>query len=193
MSHLPLDPPVTPDQHYFTLTELRAEQDLPAVYTDEQVTPNRDLAEQVIEHACGAAFLPRRRAEQHTVSMSGRLYLMQPLIREIEAVNENGVDWPPEQVATLGTSLTGLQWAPGSVVTVTYTHGYDVAPFRIRRASMIATRIWTTKGPVDDRATQFAADGATVNLATPGVLGSVTGIPEVDAAISQYDRKALVG
>lgn len=192
-SYLPLDPPVTADQHYFTVDELRAEQDIPASYPDEAIEPNRDLAEQVIEHACGAAFIPRRRAETTTVGFSGRLYLLQPLVREIEAVSENGVDWTPEQVAGLHGSLLGTQWAPGTTVTVTYTHGYDSPPFRVRRAAMTATRIWTTKGPVDDRATQIAADGATVNLATPGLQGSVTGIPEVDAAISQYDRRALVG
>ena len=89
--------------------------------------------------------------------------------------------------------MLGVLWAPGTQVAVTYTHGYDLPPYRIRRAAMIATRVWTTKGPVDDRATQIAADGATINLATPGVLGSVTGIPEVDAAITQHDHRALVG
>lgn len=189
-SHLPLDPPATADEHYFTLAELRAEQDI-VPYGDSAIEPNRELAEQVIERACGVAFIPRRRIEVSTIGASGRIYLLQPKVRVIEAVND-GNDWTSEQVLALAGSLRGVQWAPGTQVTVTYTHGYDAPPLRIRRAAMLATRVWTTKGPVDDRATQIATDGATINLATPGVLGSVTGIPEVDAAIAQHDHRALV-
>ena len=97
-----------------------------------------------------------------------------------------------EEVLIANGVIVGIRWSPGQPLTVTYTHGYDTPPARIRRAAMIATRIWTTRGPVDDRATQIAADGATVNLATPGLPGSVTGIPEVDAAIRQHDRRALI-
>jgi hypothetical protein len=126
---------------------------------------------------------------------NGHVHLTQPLAREVEAVND-GTDWTAGQLAGLTIHngyAVGGSWTPGTLVTVTYTHGYDTPPLRIRRAAMIATRIWTTRGPVDDRATQIAADGATVNLSTPGVRGSVTGIPEVDAAISQHYWQVNIG
>lgn len=187
---LSLDPPVTTDAHYFTLDELRLEQDVPGTYPDSAIIPNQALVEEVIERACGAAFIPRRRVEQTVANTLGHIHLGMPLVREVEGITEpNGATWTPEQLAEIvihDGQVFGAHWTAGQIVTVTYTHGYDTPPLRIRRAAMIATRIWTTRGPVDDRATQIAADGATVNLATPGLFNAITGIPEVDAAINQH-------
>ena len=135
----------------------------------------------MIEHACGAAFIPRRRTETTTVGANGLIHLYMPLGREVEDITDSyGTVWI---TATSPTStivngyVHGLKWLPGEQLPVTYTHGYDTPPARIRRAAMIATRVWTTRGPVDDRATQIAADGATVNLATPGLQESSPGSP----------------
>ena len=193
----PIDPPVTDDAHYFTLAELRAEQDVPeATYPDAAVEPNRDLAEQVLEHACDVAFIPRRRSEVVNANPNGLVHLSMPQGREVESiVDQYGTTWEGEQLAdvVIGNGfIVGMRWTPGQIVTVTYTHGYETPPARVRRAAMIATRVWTERGPVDDRATQIAADGATINLATPGLLESVTGIPEVDATISLYNQSVLL-
>jgi hypothetical protein len=196
VSYLPTDPPVTADEHYFTLDEFYAEQDVPGNYPDSSVEPNRELAEQIIEQACEAAFIPRRRTEQTVAGTNGQIRLQMPHVRELEALTENGVAWTAGQLAGITVSngyLTGAWWTPGTPVTVTYTHGYDLPPARIRRAAMIATRIWTVRGPVDDRATQLAVEGATVNLATPGVLGALTGIPEVDTTIDAYSHRSYIG
>jgi hypothetical protein len=196
VTYEPLDPPVETDGHYFTADELRAEQGLNAdgitaeEATDEDIARNRDIAEAVIEQWTQVAFIPRRAVE---VVGPQPCKLSRPLVREIEAVAEkDGTAWTPEEIAAVvldGAWVTGL--LEGS--TVTYTHGYERPPARIRRAAMIATRIWTLRGPVDDRATQIAVDGATVNLATPGLLGSLTGIPEVDAAIVAHEHRSYVG
>jgi len=181
----PLDEPVYPGAHYFTLEELRAEQDIPeAQYPDDAVEPNRDLAEQVLEQSSGEAFLPRWRIERLRPLDSGHYRLAAPLVRGLAAVTVDGEPWTGA-VTLDGNYLTGVY---GDDVVVTYAHGYDFPPARVRRAAMIATRIWTTRGPVDDRATQLASDGATINLATPGQRGSVTGIPEVDAVIDSFWR-----
>ena len=196
VSYQPLDPPATDGAHYFTLEELRLEQDVPGSYPDSAVEPNQELAEQVIETACGAAFIPRRRVEITAADRRGVVHLSKPFGREVEQVTDTyGNTWDEaelEHVLINGGAITGISFAAGQPLTVTYTHGYETPPARVRRAAMIATRIWTTRGPVDDRATQIAADGATVNLATPGLAGSVTGIPEVDAAIRQHDRRTLI-
>jgi hypothetical protein len=196
VSFEPLDPPATDGAHYFTLEELRAEQDVPETYPDSAVIPNQELAEQVIEHACGAAFIPRRRTEITEADARGLVHLAKPFGRQVEQVtDEYGNVWGPtelEDVLIANGVLIGIRWAPRQPLTVTYTHGYDAAPARVRRAAMIATKVWTERGPVDDRATQIAADGATINLATPGLQGSVTGIPEVDATLRQYDRRTLI-
>lgn len=191
----PLDPPVEEGAHYFTLDELRAEQDIPAdQYPDAVVEPNRTLAEEVIEQACGCAFIPRRRWQNGRKTGAGWIRLNAPLVRVVEQIVVDGVAWTDEQLAGVqleGGYLLGAgvgAWSLPQRVAITYTHGYETPPARIRRAAMIATRVWTIKGPVDDRATQIAADGATVNLATPGLLGSITGIPEVDATIAMFAR-----
>lgn len=193
----PLDPPVIADAHYFSLEELRAEQDVPEdSFPDAQVEPIRALAEEVIENGAGVAFIPRRHIERISSGPTGILRLSRSLVREVEALDINGDTWTPEEIAdrlVVDSPYIGGLYAFHRPATITYTHGYDTPPARIRRAAMIATRIWTVRGPVDDRATQIAADGATVNLATPGVRGSLTGIPEVDAAIIDYQRGNYLG
>jgi len=189
-SYLPLDPPVTADAHYFSVEELRQEEVEVTEdrATDDQVKAMRDLVEETIEQAAGVAFLPRR-AEETLPPTSGRpVHLSRALVREVEQVSVNGDDWTAEEVAGLPVDHGWLIGLYAADAVVTYTHGYDQPPARIRRAAMTATRVWLLKGPVDDRATQLAVDGSTINLATPGLLGFITGIPEVDAAIRQYQR-----
>lgn len=187
----PIDPPVADEAHYFTVDELRSEEpDITADRADDAtVEAMRELVEEVIEHAAGVAFLPRRTVEELPVLTGGPARLSRPLVREVEEVSIDGEAWTPEEIADRLVVdhgwVLGL-WARRAVIT--YTHGYDSPPGRIRRAAMIATRIWVLKGPIDDRATQLAVDGSTVNLATPGLLGFITGIPEVDAAIKGYQR-----
>jgi hypothetical protein len=51
---------------------------------------------------------------------------------------------------------------------------------------MLLTKVWLIKGPLDDRLTSLSTDDGTFTLLTPGVRGSVFGIPEVDATLAQY-------
>lgn len=191
----PLDPPVNDGALYFSVEELRAEQDVPDSYDDPTIERNRALAVEVIENGAGVAFLPRRRIERVRPVSNGVVRLSRPYVRELEALDIDGDAWTPQEIADRltvdGPYVVGLA-AYGRRLTATYTYGYDRPPERIRRAAMIATRIWAMRGPIDDRATQVAADGATINLATPGVLGSITGIPEVDAAIRDYAYRGHV-
>jgi hypothetical protein len=189
--HEPLDPPVTDGEHYFTIDELRVEQGVPETDEagDEVVERARRLAEETIEHGTGRAFIPRLRTELVYGQPFGLTPLSKPAVREIISVTVNGQPWNADQLAMgfpLGRrNLYGL--AMGTEAVVVYSHGMDFPPRRIRRAAMIATRIWVQRGPVDDRATQLPTDtGGAVNLATPGMLGSIVGIPEVDAAIKSY-------
>jgi hypothetical protein len=192
---LPLDPPVKNGDHYFTLDDFRAETDLDDVEaTDEDVTRNRDLAEEVIEHATGIAWLPRRGSEM-VRSASGRVRLGRSAARDLEGLVYGTTTLDAAGLVGQGVWTDG-RWLLGYVgevpATLTYTYGFETPPLRIRRAAMTAARIWTLRGPVDDRATQIAADGATINLSTPGLQGSITGIPEVDATIRAYRNPATL-
>jgi hypothetical protein len=64
----------------------------------------------------------------------------------------------------------------------------------VKEAAMLWVRELLVKGPVTDRATQIPTeDGGVINLATPGLFGSTTGIPAVDEVISEYRHPAFVG
>jgi hypothetical protein len=187
----PLDPPVTPGQHYFTLDELRAERPDTADADDETLERQQTLAEELMEAATGIGFIPRTRIETVTSSTSGLLRLARPYVRRIAGVEEAGTAWTPERVGELWFENSYIVGVPGwgTTVTVTYEHGMDAPPERVRRAVMTATRIWALRGPVDERATQIGTDaGGTINLATPGLAGFITGIPEFDATIAFYRR-----
>ena len=192
---LALDPPVVTDDHYFTLEEFRAETDLDDVEaTDEDVERNRALAEEVLEHATGVAWLPRRAIESVRTD-TGRWRLQHSFVRELESMAYGETTLDPAALTEQGVSTNGrwlLGYYGGIPGELTYTYGFEAPPQRIRRAAMTAARIWTLRGPVDDRATQIAADGATINLSTPGVQGSITGIPEVDATIRAYRNQGTL-
>ena len=192
---LALDPPVATDAHYFDVDEFREETGLDEVEaSDDDIERNRALAEEVLEHATGVAWLPRRAIESVRTD-NGRWRLQHSFVRELEGMVYGETSLDAAALAGQGVSSDGrylIGYTGGIPGELTYTYGFEVPPLRIRRAAMTATRIWTLRGPVDDRATQIAADGATINLSTPGVQGSITGIPEVDATIRAYRNQGTL-
>jgi hypothetical protein len=185
----PLDPPVTPGHHYFTLDELREEREVSDTASDAVIERQRDLAEQVIEHGTGIAFIPRVRTDRVMSETTGLLRLSARFPRQILSVTDEGVAWANERIADAlsieNRYVLGFGW--GRRIVITYEHGMEEPPERIRRAAMIATSTWVNTGPIDTRATQVPTEaGGAINLATPGLLGFNTGIPEVDTAIKYY-------
>lgn len=184
---------------FFTTAELRAMDAAltdPAKFSDAQLELMRALVEQSLEDACDVAFEPRQSTgtpsrSAGAFSGDGSRWLSLPvhMLRSVTAVGHDG-----QALDLAGVKISGrLVWRydgwPLGVanLTVTYTHGYDAPPLRVKRAALILAKVWLLAGPVDDRATQFATvDGSTINLATPGVLGSTFGVPEVDAVVRQY-------
>lgn len=188
---------------YFTVAEFRARYpDLTIAngYTDAKITEYRDLAEQAFEHAAGVAFVPRQATTTVNNRSSTVALVLPPQLRTVTAGSVDGValtaselaDLVADPAGVLYRSTTSSGWTR-SKITVTYQHGYDAPPLRVKAAVMLLAKTWMVRGPVDDRATQIATDGATINLATPGVRGSWTGVPEVDATIDDYAVRAYVG
>jgi hypothetical protein len=74
-------------------------------------------------------------------------------------------------------------------VDMTYEYGMAVVPTPIKykalkRAKMLLVGQSST---IDERAlTMTLPDIGTVNLATPGVRGSETGVPDIDVVLSRY-------
>jgi hypothetical protein len=192
-------PPAPPPGAYFTTAELRAQDAAladPVRFPDAQLDAMRQLVEQSLEDACDVGFVPR--ASTATPSRTagpfggdGSRWLSLPvhMLRSVVSVTSDGQVLDLTGVAVRGHCLwlyDGWPWGVANL-TVTYSHGYDAPPLRVKRAALILAKVWLLEGPVDVRATQVSAgDGSTINLATPGVLGSTFGVPEVDAVVRQY-------
>jgi hypothetical protein len=185
---------------YFTSAELRAR--YPEVanttsYPEATITARRQEVEERLERLCDVAFTPRT-ATAELVSGDGgtRLEVKHTTPRAITSASDAGttVDLTGVLVAD-GTFYLPAGWNVGvSNLTVTYTHGYDSPPPAVKEAAMLWVRELLVKGPVTDRATQIPTeDGGVINLATPGLFGSTTGIPAVDEVISEYRLQAFVG
>lgn len=184
---------------YYTPGELRGRySDLAdrARWPDAELEENRQLVEESLERAARVAFEPRSATQ--TLSGHGHAYLraMWPRLRRVLTAEVDGVALDPGATRVDGCYLVlAAGWPEGVAnVRVTYEHGYDEPPRRLRRAALILAKNWLIRGPIDDRATQvLGVEGGVINLATPGVFGSVFGLPEVDAVIADLREDPPTG
>jgi hypothetical protein len=193
--------------HACSLAEIRARSQAltnTTNYPDSKLIAARNLAEQAFEDVANVAFVPRYALE--SVDGRGTTFLM-VTHRKVQVVRSASIAYYGYPATVLTTDdlaavrVTGLrrlqwtsQWSPGyRNVTVGYEHGYDRAPLRVAQAVALLAKNWLLTGPIDDRALQLAADGATMSLLTPGVRGSHFGIPEVDQALKDYGYPDGVG
>jgi len=177
---------------YFTTAELRAEEtDLADAerYTDALVTRARELAEQSFEDAAGVAFVSRVEAGE-VLSGPGAPYLFvaRNRVRSVTSATDSGVVLALASVRPF--ALRGLYrpegWPAGvSNLVLTYEHGYDPPPKRVRAAVMTLTKLRLIEGPTDERVLRQSTGERETIYARPGRYGTF-GIPEVDAALEQY-------
>lgn len=193
--------PVAPGTPYFTAAEFRDrydDQDLGATVTDDEIAEARDVAEQILEDACGVAFVPRTTTETLYPNVATTaLRVSRRELRDVtSAIDEDGdaIDLTDHRLNGAWVHLDqGWATTISSPVTVTYVHGMDAPPARVKRAAMILARNHLVEDLVTDRRMSEFTDVGVVRLATPGVAGSITGIPEVDATIHLYRRKSYIG
>jgi hypothetical protein len=175
----------------------------PGVKTDQEIEDARALAEEAFEHACEVAFVPRTVTDEKVSGIgSGSLVLQWPRIRSVTAVSVDGTAFTSDQLALLqfgAGSVVSYGWrTPGwfcrgiGNVTVSYEHGYDSPPLRVKQAVMMLTREWLVQGPVSDRRTSLPTEaGGNIGLSLPGP-DAPFGIPEVDEAYRQYNERTYV-
>lgn len=181
---------------YFTVAELRAAvPDLadPVKYPDVFLDQERIDAEEALEEECHRAFEVRELVET-VVAGAGHIRVSKPDPRELVALTVDGTVLTQDQWASAKRGwgrISGIPVTSGSTVTATYRHGMDAPPRRVRRATMTLVKMQVLKGPISDRATQVDTGAGTLNLATPGMFGSVFGIPEVDYVVHRYGIKSL--
>jgi hypothetical protein len=92
-----------------------------------------------------------------------------------------------------GTIYYPASWTRGfNNYDIAYEHGWPTPPPRVSQAALRWARSILIDGPIDDRYTSVSNDVGTFALATPGLRGSTTGLPEVDATIAAYSLHAYV-
>ncbi len=182
---------------YFTVSDLRERftDDL-ADYSDAEIQRAIDDAVEAYEKEAGLAFVPRTASATITELVDARtIRLPRRLVRSIVSATGATTGTIDVSEARIQRRLVTLPtaWPAGEDIDVVYEHGRDAPLSRTLRATQLLARAWLIQGPVDDRATQIAsAGGGVINLATPGLLGAVFGIPEVDAALNADRDRAYV-
>ncbi len=164
--------------------------------TDADVTAAITLASELLQRACGVAFEPIAATE----TISGRLstFLGVGKARPISASSLT-IDGTVTSVGSLYAASGGFYLEDGFTtgfrnVVITYTHGYSTCPALVNRAVTRAAADYLTDDPSNfwERASTVNTDEGTYSLATPGVGGVFTSIPEVNAVIALYKEQAGV-
>ncbi len=181
--------------HLFELSQLESHPDVKRYY-GESAPPREDLedariwAEQRFEGVCNFAFVPRYGRKRWSLRTPQRLM---PYLRSIRtlSVTQTGTtevipgpyDYGPEGFLRVSQR--------NGVAEAMFEHGLNAPDMTVSEAVLTLAKTHLVRGPITDRATQIPVDaGGVINLATPGLLGSWFGIPEVDAVAT--DNRLIV-
>ena len=165
-------------------------------FSTQQIIDARTLVETALEDACGVAFVPRYRREAANGDGWRHMVLSMPRVTAVRSVSRDGVALTPDELSAVvpsgtGTIYTANGWARGfGNYDIAYEHGWAQPPPRVSQAALRwARHILAGTSQIDERYTSVSNDAGTFSLATPGLRGSITGLPEVDATISEYSLR----
>lgn len=181
---------------YFSVAEFKARYPDCDDESAAAIASARATAEEIIEgldteDGTHVAFVPR--AEVFTLVGSDPLLIPRYHLRSVDALEIDGDVFDPDDFDLVvdGSHIVNGRWG-GSRLAITVAHGLDRPPGRLKDAAMILAYNRLVNGPIDDRATgRLTPEGSVITLATPGLRGSITGIPEVDSAIAQYRKRRI--
>jgi hypothetical protein len=188
--------------HLFSIAQLRNRDrayDDAGKYPDDRLAEVRIEVEDTIEadNAANVAFVPRGR--RAVIDGHGRRSLPLPDLeaREVYSATVDGVALTQDELDALVVD-DGWLWMPAGRcwpagkqnVSVHYAHGRDWPDPAIRRAALTLAREYLAPGDLPGRASATTVGDQTFRLTIAGRDG-VTGLPEVDAAITQHGRTTL--
>lgn len=173
-----------------------------AKYPTPRILAVRAEVEVEAENITGQAWVPRYRREEIAGTGNDTLVCDEVAIRTVRSVRAYSSDgttytsWTAAEIAELtftahGTIIRPGVWAKGTKYVVEYEHGHDRPTADLRDAAItrLRHRLNSHRSGIPDRATSMSTEqGQTFALATPGLRGFVTGIPDVDVV---YGRHAL--
>ncbi len=183
----------------FTVAQARAIDPLQdtSAYPTSAVLAARTAVEDDLEHACGVAFVPRYSRASFSGHGSSTL-ILPPRTTAVRSVSLDGAAISAGALADLLVLPTGelhspTGWTAGfSNYEIAFEHGWAYPPPAATEAALTWAKNKLVQGPIDDRTTAFTTDDGTFSMATPGMRGSVSGIPVVDSFIQQYDLRCAV-
>ncbi|MEV6638102.1 hypothetical protein AB0M54_46005 [Actinoplanes sp. NPDC051470] len=178
--------------HLFTVAEVRAyDADLSADrFPTSAVVRLRDYIAGEFESITGRSFVTRCR--RIPVELDGSCSPL-PLVDVQATTFEDSAGQTVYAVSVEPVGPFTLAEGEGSY-TAELTYGFRSVPDDVKRAALlrIRTLLFAERSGIPDRATSFQpAEGGTYTLATPGVRGSETGIPDVDAVLGRYGFDVL--
>jgi hypothetical protein len=176
----------------FGLSELSGKlTDSTSSYTAAQLADARTYAETYLESKIGHALVPRFGTYRGDGDGTAVFRLPVTYLRSVRWVNTYSLG-----VATAYSAgeLLAIEPGPGVVygsywprgyynVALGFEHGRDFPPPEAKEAALILAEQYIVQGPIDDRATQRSSEFGSVNLSTPGMFGSISGIGFVDECI----------
>lgn len=191
---------------WFTVAEARSRDDKLAdavKYPIERILAVRAEVEHLLEVETGQAWVPRFARIRRPGTGNRWMPTNLPRLRAVRAVTEQ---MSPGGTANTWTSadrnhlvaqsssgvlerMDGFSWDPRLTYVFDVEHGYDSPPPDLRDAAitLLRHRLNSHRSGIPDRATSMSTEaGQTYALATPGLRGFITGIPEVDVAISRH-------
>lgn len=155
----------------------------------------REVVEDEFERITGRSFVPVTRRLRIDVDGTDTVVLPVRDVRALVALDgPNGaVDVTTLDVDPDGL-ISGLSALTVGPYVATVAYGFRTPPADIQRVGLIRLRslLMAERSGIPDRATSFQpGDGGTYTLATAGRGGSRTGIPDVDAALSDFTYSLL--
>jgi len=179
----------------FTVPQVRAsDTDLvdKDLFPADEIIRYREVVESEFEEMAGRSFTPRVRRVTFVSDGTGEFVSLTPDSQGIESVTVDGTpidDISGWHVTRLGKIVAPDTVARGAEVVVTVRYGFTTPPAEVARVGMIRLRdlMVSESAGIPDRATTWQPEeGGTYRLATPGLSGFQTGIPEVDATVKRY-------
>lgn len=145
---------------------------------DDVIESTIKLVTDQLEDACGCRFEPRE--ETVTVEARNGQVILEPMVIDVTEIDGES--------ASIGPYRSGVVPMADGTYTISYRHGHETVPARVKRAVLLLTRHVLNVDPTDwdNRATFKSNDLASWSLITPGVKGAVTPIPEVNQVIADY-------
>lgn len=184
---------------YFSIPELRAFDPVLAnttKYPTSVLRGAREAVEAEFEGICGRAFVPRYYRETLWGDGNHQLWLSKPEPLNILSLLVDGDDWSAKTIQRPDDNLRVIMlpgfadiWPRQRLIVIEYEYGMADVPIRIKQAALKRAKysLVSNTSRIDERATVMnVPDFGNFVLATPGIRGSYTGIPEVDVVLNDY-------